>query len=110
MDTNARQFLLDEAIAYYRQSIAPDLYCLGVNNESLLNILEELAREISPDLVLDEQQQQLFLELLIDVSTAMFDRDRAFDLIIYKQQLKNFLNAGLELGVRQSQVDGKLPF
>jgi hypothetical protein len=110
MDKNVRQFLLNEAIAYYQQIIAPDLYCLGVSSEPLLYILEELALEISPELVLNEQQQQLFLGLLIDISTAMFDRDRTTDLINYKQRLKLFLEEGLELGVRQSQWDGKLPF
>jgi hypothetical protein len=90
---NARQFILNEILTYYQQSIVPELYCLGVCGERFIPLLEEIAREISPEIVLNEQQQNSILERLLDISMAMFDGDNPNELLAYKALLRDEINA-----------------
>jgi hypothetical protein len=91
MNKNARRFLQDEVVTYYQQTIAPELYCLGVRSESFIPLLEELAQEISADLTLSDRQQEEFLTLLMDIGVAIFESDRAIDLKAYKMRLQDYL-------------------
>jgi hypothetical protein len=91
MAKNAKQFLFDEILTYYRYVIMPDLYCLGVPSDRFLGVLEEIAREIPPEVTLGKQQQKKFVKRLINIAIEMFEADRTSDLKIYKKRLKNCL-------------------
>ncbi|MCU0535201.1 MAG: hypothetical protein MUD14_15040 [Hydrococcus sp. Prado102] len=91
MAKNAKQFLFDEILSYYRYVLMPDLYCLGVRGDRFLGVLEELAHEIPPEITLEKQQQKKFCNRLIDIAIEMFEADRISDLKIYKKRLKNYL-------------------
>jgi hypothetical protein len=92
MSANARQFILSDILTYYQQSLVPELYCLGVRGDRFIPLLEEIAQEISPEIVLNEQQQNYILERLLDISVAMFDGDNPNDLLAYKALLKDEIN------------------
>jgi hypothetical protein len=91
MAKNAKQFFFEEILTYYRCVIMPDLYCLGVRSDRFLDVLEELACEIPPEITLGKQQQKKFFNRLIDIAIEMFEADRISDLKVYKKRLKSYL-------------------
>jgi hypothetical protein len=91
MAKNAKQFLFNEILTYYRYVIMPDLYCLGVRSDRFLGVLEELAHEIPPEITLGKQQQKKFFNRLIDIAIEMFESDRISDFKLYKRRLKSYL-------------------
>lgn len=91
MIKNARQFLLNEVLTYYRETIAPELYCLGVQSDRFIPKIEELAQEIAPEIALSEHQQTQLLEQISEIGVAMFECDRDSDLEAYKIRLKQYL-------------------
>jgi hypothetical protein len=93
MSKNARQFLLNEVLDYYQETLMPELACLGVRSDNFVPLLEALAWEISSDLTLSEHQQEEFLELLTDISVQMFEADRLDHLTVYKITLQNYLES-----------------
>ncbi|NJO94603.1 MAG: hypothetical protein HC820_10240 [Hydrococcus sp. RM1_1_31] len=93
MSKNARQFLLNEVLTYYQETLMPELACLGVKSDRFVPLLEELAWEISCDLSLSEYQQKEFLEQLTDISIQMFDGDLLSHLADYKIKLQRYLES-----------------
>lgn len=93
MSKNARQFLLNEVLTYYQETLMPELACLGVKSDRFVPLLEELAWEISDDLALSEHQQKEFLEQLTEISIQMFDADLLSHLVDYKIRLQSYLES-----------------
>ncbi|MCU0538150.1 MAG: hypothetical protein MUD14_30055 [Hydrococcus sp. Prado102] len=96
MTKNARQFLMNDVLTYYRQTIVPELACLGIRGEIFIPCLEELAMAISPLMTLSERQQADFFELLNDLGVAMFECDRANNLKAYQIRLQYYLESCAE--------------
>lgn len=93
MTENAKQFLLDRALNYYKQTLMPELNRLGLESDRFVVLLKELALETSPKITLDRQQQLEFLEQLMSISVKMFDSDRHSDLKVYKTKLRGCLRS-----------------
>jgi hypothetical protein len=96
MTKNARQFLMNDVLTYYRQTIVPELSCLGIRGENFIPLLEELAMAISPQMTLSARQQADFFELLNDLGVAIFECDRANSLEAYKIRLQYYLESCAE--------------
>jgi hypothetical protein len=98
MTKNARQFLMNDVLTYYRQTIVPELSCLGVGGESFIPFLEELAMTTSPQMTLSERQQAEFFELLDDLGVAIFECDRTNSLEAYQIRLRYYLESCMAIG------------
>lgn len=96
MTKNARQFLMNDVLTYYRQTIVPELACLGVRGEFFIPFLEELAGQLPPQMTLSERQQVDFFELLNDLSVAIFECDRSNSLEAYQIRLQYYLESCVE--------------
>jgi len=91
MTDSAQQFLRDRALNYYEQTLMPELSRLGVESERFIVLLKELALETSPKITLNRQQQQEFLEQLLNIGVKMFESERTSDFKGYKTKLKIYL-------------------